>query len=145
MALQEMYRFKRRRLWLVEMRKHRCYSLSFAWPPIDWTVVLKSPNDHNWVILCIFNSLIFGVNFLLTGIRIFITAVELIKTFLWYVEHESADFHWSESGMMSATLMLVTQLCWTFFIRNLSQTYFVFNIRHLHDEKMEIIWNIWHD
>jgi len=106
------------------MRKHRCYSLSFAWPPIDWTVVLKSPNDHNWVILCIFNSLIFGVNFLLTGIRIFITAVELIKTFLWYVEHESADFHWSESGMMSATLMLVTQLCWTFVIRNLSQTWF---------------------
>ena len=106
------------------MRKHRCYSLSFAWPPRDWTVVLKSPNDHNWVILCIFNSLIFGVNFLLTGIRIFITAVELIKTFLWYVEHESADFHWSESGMMSATLMLVTQLCWTFVIRNLSQTWF---------------------
>ena len=106
------------------MRRHHFYSLLFVWPPIGWTVVLKSPNDHNWVILCIFNSLIFGVNFLLTGIRIFITAVELIKTFLWYVEHESADFHWSESGMMSATLMLVTQLCGTFVIRNLSQTWF---------------------
>ena len=109
--MQEMYRSKRSCPWYFRLRKHQCYSLSFAWPPIGWTVVLKSPNDHNWVILCIFNSLIFGVNFLLTGKRIFITAVELIKTYLWYVEHESADFNWYDSGMKSATVMLVTKLC----------------------------------
>ena len=130
-----MYRFNRRCPGYFQMQPNQFYSLSIAWLPIGWTVVLKSPNDHNWVILCIFNSLIFGVNFLLTGIRIFITAVELIKTYLWYVGHESAAFNWSDHGMKSTTMILATKFCCWLNIMLLHPMNFVTTL-------MQTIWTI---
>ena len=83
LALQDMYRLKRRFSEDFILRTHYFNSLTFASLPIGWTAVFKSPNYYFWVILCIVNRLIFGDNFLLTGIRIFIAAVQLIKTYLW--------------------------------------------------------------